>query len=75
MYPSNHITVAAGGAHISWGGGRGGWAWRARHAPVGRRAEQVVTGPSPTSPPAVLVDIFAGKNESVILCGLGIKNE
>ena len=24
MYPSNHITVAAGGAHISWGGGGAG---------------------------------------------------
>ena len=42
MYPRNHITMAAGGAHISL---RGGWAWRARCTPVARRAEQVVTGP------------------------------
>ena len=50
----------------------GSGAWGAGCTPVARRAEQVMTGP-----PALckLVDIFAGKNESVLLCGLNIKNE
>ena len=96
MYPRNHITMAAGGAHISWVGG--GVAVGGADVPQepyhhgSRRSSHLVEGElgvegqmypsgqkSRTSgdwtPTTVLVDIFAGKSESVLLCGLNIKNE